>query len=199
VLVLVRHGRTDVNARGLLLGRLDPPLDELGRLQAEQLAMAMEKPDRVISSPLRRARETAEAFGLPVEIDERWIELDYGELDGMPVESVGAEVWKQWRSDLRFTPPGGESILSMSARVLQACEDLVDEAAMRDVVVVSHVSPIKAAVTWALGVGTEAGWRTHLDAASITRVVIGPNGPLLRSFNETGHLGRKPGQIRITG
>ncbi len=73
--------------------------------------MAVERPDRVVSSPLRRARETAEAFGLPVEIDERWIELDYGELDGMPVESVGAEVWKQWRSDLRFTPPGGESIL----------------------------------------------------------------------------------------
>ena len=59
--------------------------------------------------PLRRARETAEAFGLPLEIDERWIELDYGEFDGMPVESVGAEVWKQWRSDLRFAPPGGES------------------------------------------------------------------------------------------
>ncbi len=54
-------------------------------------------------------------------------------------------------------------------------------------------------MTWALGVGTEAGWRTHLDAASITRVVIGPHGPLLRSFNETGHLGRKPGAIRITG
>jgi len=199
VIVLVRHGRTDVNARGLLQGRLDPSLDELGRKQAELLAMAIEPPDRVVSSPLRRARETAEVFGLPVEIDERWIELDYGELDGMPVESVGAEVWKQWRSDLRFTPPGGESILSMSARVLQACEDLVDEAALRDVVVVSHVSPIKAAVTWALGVGTEAGWRTHLDAASITRVVIGPHGPLLRSFNETGHLGRKPGAIRITG
>jgi broad specificity phosphatase PhoE len=199
VLVLVRHGRTEFNASGLLLGRLDPTLDDVGRTQAEQLAMAMEKPDRVISSPLRRARETAEAFGLPVEIDERWIELDYGEFDGMPVESVGVEVWNRWRSDLSFTPPGGESILAMSARVQEACEGLVDEAAVRDVVVVSHVSPIKAAVTWALGVATEAGWRTHLDAASITRVVIGTHGPLLRSFNETGHLGRKPGPIRITG
>ena len=80
-----------------------------------------------------------------------------------------------------------------------SCEDLVDARPLWDVVVVSHVSPIKAAVAWALGVGTEAGWRTHLDTASITRVVIGPHGPLLRSFNETGHLGRKPGAIRITG
>jgi probable phosphoglycerate mutase len=199
VLDLVRHGRTDFNARGVLLGRLDPPLDDVGRLQAEQLAMAMERPDRVISSPLRRARETADAFGLPVEIDERWIELDYGELDGMPVESVGVEIWNRWRSDLSFTPPGGESILAMSTRVREACEDLAEEATVREVVVVSHVSPIKAAVTWALGVATEAGWRTHLDAGSITRVVIGPHGPLLRSFNETGHLGRKPGPIRITG
>jgi broad specificity phosphatase PhoE len=199
VLVLVRHGRTDVNARGLLLGRLDPPVDELGLVQAEQLAMAIEKPDRVVSSPLLRARQTAEAFGLPVEVDDRWIELDYGELDGQPVSSVGSEVWKRWRTDLRFTPPGGESIHDMSVRVLAACEDLVDEVAERDVVVVSHVSPIKAAVTWALGVGTETGWRTHLDAASISRIVIAPQGPLLRSFNETGHLGRPPGPVRIHG
>jgi broad specificity phosphatase PhoE len=199
VLVLVRHGRTDVNARGLLQGRMDPPLDELGMVQAAEVAKAIERPDRVISSPLLRARQTAEAFGCPVEVDERWIELDYGELDGLPVASVGIDVWKQWRSDLRFAPPGGESIDAMTTRVVAACDELVDEATARDVVVVSHVSPIKAAVTWALGVGPEAGWRTHLDAASITRIVIGPHSPLLRTFNETAHLGRVPGPVRITG
>ena len=86
----------------------------------------------------------------------------------------------------------------MSAR-LQACEDLVDEAAdpgrrRRQPRVADQgrgdLGPRRR---------TEAGWRTHLDPASITRVVIGPHGPLLRSFNETGHLGRKPGTIRITG
>ena len=110
MIVLVRHGRTDVNARGLLQGRLDPPLDELGRTQAEQLAMAIEPARSGGLEPAPRGPgRPPRRFGLPVEIDERWIELDYGELDGMPVESVGAEVWKQWRSDLRFTPPGGES------------------------------------------------------------------------------------------
>ena len=197
--MLVRHGRTDVNARGLLQGRLDPPLDEVGYVQAAEVAKSIGRADRVISSPLLRARETADAFGAPVEIDERWIELDYGELDGLPVASVGMEVWQLWRADLGYTPAGGESIQAMAQRVLAACLDLADEAIERDIVVVSHVSPIKAAVTWALGVGTEAGWRTYLDAASITRVICRPDGPLLRTFNETAHLSRTPGPALITG
>jgi len=199
MLILVRHGRTDLNARGLLQGRIDHSLDEVGCAQAAELAKVLGRPDRVISSPLVRARETAAAFGCPVEVDERWIELDYGELDGHPVASVGADVWAQWRSDLTFTPAGGESIHVMVQRVVQACDGLIAEARHQDIVVVSHVSPIKAAVTWALGVGAEAGWRTHLDAASITRVDCRANGPLLRTFNETGHLGEVLGPVRITG
>ncbi len=57
-----------------------------------------------------------------------------------------------------------------------------------DVVVVSHVSPIKAAVAWALGVDVSISWRTHLQPASITRVGIGRTGPVLRTFNGTSHL-----------
>jgi broad specificity phosphatase PhoE len=199
VLLLVRHGRTDVNARGLLQGRMDVPLDEIGMAQAAEVAKALGTPDRVISSPLLRARTTAEAFGRPVEVDERWIELDYGELDGLPVASVGVDVWRKWRADLGFAPPGGESIQVMAERVIAACEGLVAAAADEDIVVVSHVSPIKAAVTWVLGVSTETGWRTHLDAASITRVACGPNGTVLRSFNETGHLSYVVGPVRMSG
>ena len=64
----------------------------------------------------------------------------------------------------------------------------VIDARDRTVVVVSHVSPIKAAVAWALGVGPEVAWRSHLDPASITRIAIGPAGPVLRTFNEVAHL-----------
>jgi broad specificity phosphatase PhoE len=80
-----------------------------------------------------------------------------------------------------------------------ACAERDAAATDEDIVVVSHVSPIKAAVTWVLGVSTETGWRTHLDAASITRVVCGPNGPVLRSFNETGHLSVVVGPVRMSG
>ena len=88
MLLLVRHGRTDANAQGLLLGRADPPLSEEGRAQAAALAAKIPEGARVIASPLLRTRQTAEAFGRPVELDERWIELDYGELDGLPLRDV---------------------------------------------------------------------------------------------------------------
>jgi broad specificity phosphatase PhoE len=199
MLVLVRHGRTAANAKGLLLGRLDEPLDEVGMVQAAEVAKVLGQPSRVISSPLLRARSTAEAFGVPVEIDDRWIELDYGELDGHPVSTVGVEVWARWRDDPTFVPAGGESLAALGERVISACSDLWEAAADEDVVVVSHVSPIKAAVAFAIGLGAEMGWRSHLDQASITRISISPRGPLLRSFNETGHLTGGLGVPRITG
>jgi broad specificity phosphatase PhoE len=123
---------------------------------------------RVIASPLRRAQETAAAFGREIEVDDRWIELDYGEFDGRPI-----------------VPPGGESLVTLGARVRGACEELLEECRRHDVVVVSHVSPIKAGIAWALDVGDEVGWRLFVQVASITRVAIGPGGPSLHSFNET--------------
>ena len=61
MLIIVRHGRTAANASGLLLGRADPELDELGRRQAAAVAAALPPVDRVVASPLRRAQETAAA------------------------------------------------------------------------------------------------------------------------------------------
>ena len=66
MLILVRHGRTAANASGELLGRRDPALDEEGRSQALAIGRALDHVDRVVSSPLRRCRETAEAIGQPV-------------------------------------------------------------------------------------------------------------------------------------
>ncbi len=87
-LTLLRHGRTTANAGGLLQGRVDHALDETGRAQAAAAAAVIGAVDRVISSPLLRARQTAEAFGLTPEIDDRWIELDYGEWDGRPIADL---------------------------------------------------------------------------------------------------------------
>jgi broad specificity phosphatase PhoE len=183
-LLLVRHGRTDANAQGLLLGRLDPPLSDEGRAQAATLATKIPPTARVVSSPLRRARETAAAFGLPVEVDDRWIELDYGELDGTPLRDVPPALWAAWRSDPAFVPTGGESLVALGTRVRDACAELADEAREHDVVVVSHVSPIKAAIAWAIGAGDELSWRLFVEVASIARVHIDDRGTTLRSLNE---------------
>jgi broad specificity phosphatase PhoE len=186
-LFLVRHGRTAANAGGLLLGRADPALDDLGRDQAAALASLVESPARVVSSPLQRCRETAAAFGAPVEVDERWIELDYGDWDQQPIASIGRDAWAAWRADLDFRPPGGETLRELGARVRSACAELAGDAADGDVVVVTHVSPLKAAIAWALQVGDELSWRLHVTPASVTRVGIRPTGPVLLTFNET-HL-----------
>lgn len=190
MIILVRHGRTSVNAAGRLLGRLDPGLDEHGAAQVAALRPQLAGAHRVVTSPLERARATAAALGLdvPVDVDERWIELDYGVLDGRPMSEVPADVWTTWRRDITWAPEGGESLAALGARVRAACDDLAPDAADRDVVVVTHVSPIKAAVAWALGVGDDVTWRLYVAPASITRIAITPRGPILHGFNEVNHL-----------
>jgi broad specificity phosphatase PhoE len=170
MLILVRHGESTGNADGLLLGRMDAPLTDRGRAQARTLGPALPAVARVISSPLARARHTAEALGtgLPIEIDDRWIEVDYGEFDGRPLGAVPDEVWTRWRTDPDFRPPGGETLSEAGTRVRSACEELFacDGEGARGpgaVVVVSHVSP----------------------TASVTRIAWGATGPVLNRFNET--------------
>lgn len=183
MLLLVRHGETAANVEGLLLGRADPPLTDRGRSQALAVAAALPAPTRVISSPLQRARDTAAAFDHPVEVDGRWIELDYGELDGRPASALAVADWQRWRADPAFVPPGGESLSALGDRVHAACADVTDTATGGVVVVVTHVSPIKAAVAWALGVPDAIAWRMFVEDASVTRIDIGPDGPVLRWFN----------------
>ena len=190
MLLVVRHGQTAANAAGQLLGRADVPLTDTGRQQAKALAAAVGPVDRVISSPLQRARDTAAAFGHPVEVDERWTELDYGVYDEWPLGDVPTEMWQKWRGDAEFAPPGGESLASLGSRVRAACDDLAAAAADADVVVVSHVSPIKAAVAWTLEAGDDVAWRMFVAVASITRIAVTDRGPILRSFNEVAHLGQ---------
>ena len=188
MLTVVRHGRTASNSAGLLSGRGDVDLDPTGQAQAAAAALAVGPADRIVCSPLRRTRDTASAWGQPVEEDERWIELDYGDLDGTPLGEVDPDLWARWRSDVTFAPPGGESLEQLGRRVRSACEDLADQARDGHVVVVTHVSPIKAAVAWGLGVGDDISWRMFVAPASITRIAVGDRGPSVHGFNDVGHL-----------
>jgi broad specificity phosphatase PhoE len=184
MLIVVRHGRTAANAAGQLLGRHDPPLDEEGRRQARAMADWLGPVDRVVSSPLVRARETAAAFSDQVDIDERWIELDYGDFDTAHPADIPREVWERWRTEPDFAPPGGESMASLVGRVMAAGSDLMAAARESDIVVVTHVSPIKAVLSWVLGGVDQVAFRSRVGQPSVTRVSSGPHGPVLQSFNE---------------
>lgn len=191
-IIIVRHGRTEFNATGRLQGRTDNPLDEVGLAQAEAVAAYLQPellPDALfVCSPLLRARQTATAIvdrvGSSFDIDERWIELDYGSYEGLRQAEVPANVWREWRADSDFAASQGESLNQVQERVAQACDDLAQRLNGRTAVVVSHVSPIKSAVAWALGVDVSVGWKTQLVTASITRISVSANGAALTSFNE---------------
>jgi broad specificity phosphatase PhoE len=188
VLILARHGQTEHNRDGRLLGRSDVSLTDLGSQQAQAVARAVGPVDRIVCSPLSRARETAAFVGVAVEVDERWIEVDYGDYEGLPFAEVPEEFWRQWRTDPTLAPPGGESLSAVGERVRAACADLEAAAIDSTVLVVSHVSPIKAALAWALDVGDEIAWHLFLDVASISRIRIGPRGTAVTAVNDTHHL-----------
>ena len=198
MIVLVRHGRTDANRRGLLLGRADPALDEMGRAQARVLGAALAQdladrgPVRLVTSPLRRTAETAAEIAAALKVEATpepgLLEIDYGDWDERPLADIPADAWRAWGADADFAAPGGESLRALQDRVGPCVERLLaeaDQAGDRSVVVaVTHVSPIKAAVVAVLGGDPLLAWRLRVDVASITRLASGPNGPVVVTFNE---------------
>ena len=181
---LLRHGQTDFNAQGRLQGRIDNPLNDAGFQQAQKAAEAIGPIDKIISSPLRRAIQTAEAFNMEIEIDENWIELDYGDWDGAHLKTISKETWFEWKSNPSFKPPKGESLEILGERVQLSLEKIKKNTSQH-LLIVTHVSPIKAAVAWTLGVGDSVGWRTRLDTASYTQIQIDSSTPVLLKFNHT--------------
>jgi broad specificity phosphatase PhoE len=191
MIVFARHGQTAPNREGLVLGRADPELTDEGREQAARLAAALagEPVTAILASPLLRARQTAEAIGeaceIPVGTDDRLIEIDWGSWEGRSTGTLAQSEVDRWKAD-KGTAPEGESLDSLSQRVDSFCTEHLDGDGL--VVAVSHVSPIKAAAAWAMGVDGAVAWRMFLGLASITRVGQGRSSPVLLSFNETGHL-----------
>jgi broad specificity phosphatase PhoE len=191
VLLLVRHAETQANRSGQYLGHADLELTPHGLMQVAHLATVLPRPDVVVSSPLRRARQTAEALASSIEVDERWIELDYGPLDLHPIGEIGEGVAARWRRDPEFAPPGVETLSALSARVHAACDDLAPRAERSVVIVVTHVGPIKAALAWALGVPATVADRLFVEDASVSRIDIDGDRRRMRWFNRFGH---EPGE-----
>ena len=193
MLVLVRHGESTLNAEGRLVGHLDPALTEHGEDQARAAGRMLGSVSELRHSPLTRTTQTARLLGLdvPPVVEGRAIELDYGALDGERLVDVDPKVVQRWLTEPTITPEGGESQADLGRRVEGLVEELFatkgEGARSRDgdVVVVSHVSPIKAAVAWALGADELVAWRLRLSTGSVTRIDMGPHGPQVVSFNET--------------
>lgn len=186
MIYLVRHGQSLTNADGLLVGRSDPALSELGELQARALRHWLVGVREVWTSPLRRARRTAELTcpNIEAEVREEFIEVDYGKWEGRHLSEVSMAQWKEFESSGDLVFEGGESLRSVDRRVHATLEHLLrDESSLlhrenEHVAIFSHVSPIKSAMAWALGVDGSVAWRTRLDNGSLT--IIGTRGTSAR-------------------
>ncbi len=183
LLTLLRHGETDYNAKGLFQGRVNEPLNEVGKEQAKRAAAAIGAADRVITSPLLRAKKTAEAFGVSPEIDEQWIECNFGEWEGRPISEVDPQKWEKYKTDSNYKPPGGESINEVNQRIFAALDQL-SIGEREHLLVVTHTLPIKSAFHWVLGAEIPI-LRTRLSTASYTQIGFFGEERILLNFNVT--------------
>jgi len=200
--LLLRHGQTPLSAERRFAGRGDVPLTEAGRRQAAAAARRLATRggiDMIVTSPLRRARRTAEAVasatGAPLQVEDDLIEADFGKWEGLTFAEAAAQ-WPDemaaWLAGTDAAPPGGESFATAARRVLGALDRLLAAYPRRTLVLVSHVTPIKTLVCRAILAPPAALFRIHLDVASLCEIDWFSDGPaLVRSLNDTAHL--RPG------
>ncbi|ROQ71111.1 bifunctional RNase H/acid phosphatase [Streptomyces sp. NBC_01260] len=200
--LLLRHGETALTPEKRFSGSggTDPELSAAGRRQAECAAEAFAARgtvQEIVSSPLLRCRETADAvaarLGLEVRIEDGLRETDFGAWEGLTF----GEVRERHRADLdawlasaKAAPTGGgESFAEVARRVAAARDRLITRYAGRTVLVVTHVTPIKTLVRLALGAPPESLFRMELSAASLSTVAYYADGNAsVRLLNDTSHL-----------
>ncbi|MFC9943419.1 bifunctional RNase H/acid phosphatase [Streptomyces pratensis] len=200
--VLLRHGETALTPEKRFSGSggRDPELSGTGRHQAACAAEAFAARgtvEEIVSSPLRRCRETAEAvavrLGLEVRIEEGLRETDFGVWEGLTFAEVrerhGADL-TAWLASPDVAPTGGgESFAEVAERVSATRDRLIARYAGRTVLLVTHVTPIKTLVRLALGAPPESLFRMELSPASVSTVAYYADGnPSLRLLNDTSHL-----------
>lgn len=181
-LILIRHGETNSNKKGTYLGWTDVELNEEGIKQAyiAKVKLSGQKFDAIYSSPLMRARKTAEIinenFGLDIiyadDLKERnfgiWDDLTYKEItEKYPSEY---DVWKN--DSVNYCMDGGESSIQAYYRIVKYIEDIVNRNLKGTFIIVTHLGCIRKIISYLLGMKMEDSWRFRVDNCTITRIVV---------------------------
>lgn len=203
---LVRHGQTTFNLEGRLPGQLPGiGLTDEGRRQAHRaaVALAIAQLSAVVSSPLARARETAEiiarGWGIPVHIDERLIDTDVGPWAGQKIDDLSKQdpAWTEFVRHGTKPPPGVESLQAVLERAVAVIEHIRHDAATGDhVAIVAHADVVKLIVAHYFDIDPECIRFIHVENASVTAMsFINDDKPTLLALNWTpapGWLAPRP-------
>jgi broad specificity phosphatase PhoE/ribonuclease HI len=199
-LLLLRHGQTPLSVERRFSGLGDPELTATGVAQAEaagaRLAREPYRVDAIVTSPLKRARRTAEIIaervGAEVSVDDGLRETDFGDWEGhtfTEIQRRWPEQLAAWLADPSVAPPGGESFEVTGRRVEATRDRLLKRHEGTTVLAVSHVTPIKMLLRFALTAPPGALYRMHLDLACLSHIDYYADGPaVVRAFNDTAHL-----------
>lgn len=199
-LILVRHGETQHNAEGRVLGRggSGPGLNQRGRDQAAAAAGALS--DKAItaiySSPLPRAVETAERISqeldVPVRTEDSLAEMDVGKLEGLTTDEMRAqypELMAMWGRDPGSVQmPGGESLAQLQERMWQVAQTILGRHVEDSVVVVSHNFSIVALVCRVLELPLAGFRRLRVGLGSLSTVDMQEDRCRLLHLNDVCHL-----------
>lgn len=199
MIYLVRHGETAFNRDGLGLGRADVPLTEFGLEQARAVAQRLQAAhiDRVVCSPLSRARSVAELVamehGLRVEPLEALTELDVGETEGLGFAEMRKqfpEFLARWASDAgwRAPMPGGESIADVSARLEPLVAEILAGPPDAAIAVVSHNFTLRVLLCAVLGLEASKFRSFELGLAAVTTLSVRNGRAAVHSMNDRCHL-----------
>lgn len=198
-LILVRHGQTDANINGLLVGRQDVLLTELGHRQAEAVAdaVAAQKPEALVTSPLQRARQTAApivtATGLFPTIVDDIAEFSFGELEGWG-EQDAITAHPHLRSLIQGNAhpddfwPGGESANSFVARIRAGITKILTQHHHQRIVVVTHGGVIGTFAALLMDTGDTSFFPYLVRNCSISTFTIGVDSTTCTIWNRESHL-----------
>lgn len=197
-ILLIRHATTGV-MKGKLCGRAPGiPLCTSGRTEALALAHALSsrKLCAIYSSPLQRACETADEIAkrqhLPVSVDDRFTELDFGLWTGKSFDELaGDSAWHIYnRSRSLVLPPGGESPAGALDRAKRGLDDIVATHDGGEAAIITHADVIRSLLTSLLGMELDHLLRFDILPASVTEAWLGNDYPVLHSMNTTYAVGK---------
>lgn len=186
-ILLVRHPETEANIHGKFVGRGDSPFTREGLLQMRRVPakIADFEPDALWSSPLRRALALAEKAstltGRPLRVDERLIELDFGDAEGLTFsEIVNAGLSFNYENIDAPVAPAGESRAQIEARSAAFCDELVTQGGRH--VVVTHGGVFRASLVRLLGLASTDIWSFHIHNAQLATIRVVEGHGMLEEY-----------------